>query len=86
MLLGLPKAKKRAEMLLQPCSTLEFTGARVALRNSNPNTLLKRDSNLSVRITHPAHPLNGQTLTILPILAHGRSITLGTPHRAPATA
>jgi len=38
-------------------------------RGSNkPNTLSKRDSKTTVQVTHPAHPLKGQVLAILPMV------------------
>ena len=38
------------------------------MRSYLPNALLKRDSQTSVQITHPAHPLKGQILTVLPMV------------------
>jgi len=38
------------------------------LGSNKPNTLSKRDSKATVQITHPAHPLKGQVLAILPMV------------------
>jgi hypothetical protein len=52
---------------LSPAPELNQT-AFAQPRSSIPNTLLKRDSPTSLRITHPAHPLKGQILTVLPMV------------------
>jgi hypothetical protein len=51
------------------CSALSVArvGPRVALRKTSVNTLSKR-SPISVEITHPTHPLRGQTFAISPFL------------------
>jgi len=38
------------------------------LGSNKPNALSKRDSKATVQITHPAHPLKGQVLAILPMV------------------
>lgn len=41
---------------------------RAPVGSNIPNALSKRDSKTTVQITHPAHPLKGQILTVLPMV------------------
>jgi hypothetical protein len=60
--------RKGRETFSLPSCIATHCGAQVALRSTIPNALLKRDLKASVLITHPAHPLKGQILTILPMV------------------
>ncbi len=51
---------------LCPSHLVPGSGAQVALRKSTPDALSKRDSFI-VRITHPTHPLRGQTFVVQPL-------------------